>query len=114
MAAKHRTVITLTEPGPVFFARVVEAFRRLGWKVSNYQPNLVHGSKGMDLMTWGENFYLNQISENQVEVICENPMALFDPFGILKRRSRKLLNMIDSVPPPDQLPQVPPTPPMPS
>lgn len=111
MGAKHIQVITLNEPGPQFFARAAEAFRRQGWEIRNYQPNLLAGAKGMNFWTWGEQYYLRQISPNQVEITAENTMALFDPFGILKRRVRKLLAVIDNVPPPANLPPTPPPPP---
>lgn len=113
MGATHRKVITLNEPGHVFFARAAEAFRREGWEIKNYQPNLLVGSKGMNFWTWGENYYLRQISDTEVEVSAENTMALWDPFGILKRRVRKILEAIDRVPAPPAPANTPPTPPTP-
>lgn len=111
MAATHTKIITLNEPGPQFFARAAEAFRRERWEIKNYQPNLLVGSKGMNFWTWGENYYLRQVSPNQVEVTAENTMALWDPFGILKRRVRKVLEAIDRVPAPANIPPSPPPPP---
>ncbi len=112
MSVAYSEKIKLSEPGPVFFARAAEAFRRLGWEVKNYQPNMLAGSKGMNMWTWGENYYLKQIGPDEVEITMENPMALWDPFKAVRRRGRKmikkLLNMIDNVPPPASLPPMPP------
>ena len=115
MGVTYSEMIDLKEPGRVFFARAAESFRRLGWRVGNYQPNMLSGSKGMTIWSWGEQFVLRQVSETQVEISCENSMALWDPFGFHARRSRKLFGklwqMMDSVPPPSELPPMPPPPP---